>query len=476
MTGFAEYLRKGGYRTHYVGKWDAGMATPKHTPFGRGYETSLHYFEHKNDYFTQECAQSKCCKESKLSSSSSSSSSHLHERIIDPPSPFQNLTLVDLWDTDKPARHLNGTDYEEFLFLDRMMEILDHHDAQEPLLLFYAPHVAHCPLQVPQEYLDKFDFITNDSQLCRAQTENIVPADNHNHPQPPVYSCRKQYRAMVNLLDDIIGKLVGKFRERGLWDNTLMVFTSDNGGPVGLRESGATNYDLRGGKYSDWEGGVRATAFVSGGYVPRDRRGSVVDEPVHICDWYLTLPKLAGIEVPRKESEDSELPAIDSVDIWPLLLGETEKSPRKEIPLSNVSLIVGDYKIIWHDSVQIAGWSGPDYPDSSSSREDVELRTMNCSTGCLFNVAEDRGEHKDLAALDPIRTEAMKVRLLELKEGFFENDDRGADACPSEQMGMPCACWMALNYYGGYMGPFQEIDAGAGVQKQGVVGAVDEIK
>ncbi len=41
------------YATHFVGKWDAGMATPTHTPQGRGYDTSLNYFEHKNDYWTQ---------------------------------------------------------------------------------------------------------------------------------------------------------------------------------------------------------------------------------------------------------------------------------------------------------------------------------------------------------------------------------------------------------------------------------------
>jgi arylsulfatase A-like enzyme len=47
LTGFAEYLQRQKYATHYVGKWDVGMATPKHTPKGRGYDTSLNYFEHK---------------------------------------------------------------------------------------------------------------------------------------------------------------------------------------------------------------------------------------------------------------------------------------------------------------------------------------------------------------------------------------------------------------------------------------------
>ena len=53
MTGIAAKMKMAGYRTHMVGKWDAGMATPHHTPQGRGYDTSLIYFEHDNDFWTQ---------------------------------------------------------------------------------------------------------------------------------------------------------------------------------------------------------------------------------------------------------------------------------------------------------------------------------------------------------------------------------------------------------------------------------------
>ena len=54
ITGIAEVLRDGaGYATHFVGKWDAGMATPKHTPQGRGHESSLNYFSHGNWAYTQ---------------------------------------------------------------------------------------------------------------------------------------------------------------------------------------------------------------------------------------------------------------------------------------------------------------------------------------------------------------------------------------------------------------------------------------
>lgn len=451
MTGLAEHLRQAGYRTHYVGKWDVGMATPKHTPYGRGYDTSLHYFEHKNDYWTQACMQSACCPNYGWSAHSSQEVPDFWEA----PRPQQhyNLSLVDLWDTLQPARDLNGTDYEEFLFLARMKKIIRDHDVDNPLLLFYAPHVAHCPLQVPQEYLDRFDF-DNDEEICQAETPRILsPTAKSDAP----FSCRKQYHAMVNLLDDILKSLVEELQQAGLWNDTLLVFTSDNGGPTRLEESGSTNFDLRGGKYSDWEGGVRAVAFVSGGYLPIHRWGVVLEEPVHITDWYATLVGLAGITHIDDDSQGGLYPPIDAMDLWPLLSGIVTQSPRQEIPLSNRTLILGDYKLIWNNERPISqsGWTGPIYPNATSSTSDIFI-DVDCKNGCLFDVANDRGEHEDLAQAMPEKVQAMKKRLIELQRFFFENDDKGDDSCPKD-LDMPCACWMAINYYGGFLGPYQEV-------------------
>ena len=109
------------------------MATPDHTPLGRGYQSSLHYFEHMNDYYTARALQTRC------------------------------TGTYDLWDTDRPSSAMrNGTKYEELLFRDRMLEIVVAHDMDAgPLLLFYAPHVAHLPLQSPPEYLERFIPLTN---------------------------------------------------------------------------------------------------------------------------------------------------------------------------------------------------------------------------------------------------------------------------------------------------------------------------
>ena len=152
---------------------------------------------------------------------------------------------------------------------------------------------------------------------------------------------------MVNLLDGIIGELVDKLKAKGLWENTLVIATADNGGTYLLAESGSTNYPLRGGKYTFFEGGVRAAAFLSGGYLPAAVRGTKLDQPIHISDWYATLSQLAGVAPKDHAAEASGLPPIDGVDMGPLIFNpRVTVSPRVEIPLGPNALIHDRFKFL----------------------------------------------------------------------------------------------------------------------------------
>merc|ERR1719158_585825 len=99
---------------------------------------------------------------------------------------------------------------------------------------------------------------------------------------------------MTLYMDDVVGELVASLKSKGMWEDTLVVFTSDNGGPV-YEPGAANNHPLKGGKYNDWEGGIRTNAFVSGGFVPPERRGSKFEGVISIADWYSTLTELAGV-------------------------------------------------------------------------------------------------------------------------------------------------------------------------------------
>lgn len=199
---------------------DLGMATPDHTPHGRSFDSSLIYFEHKIDYWDHTLAQSSCTKYS-----SSIRDLWSHDGAADPGAPAVGID--------------NGT-YVEYAFRDRVLDIVAKHDMSAgPLYLQYDPHVAHCPLQVPSDWLAKFNF-PDDEKACQAQTASIYPGSVHAD-----YRCRNQYEAMVALLDEVLGNVTAAIKARGWWDETLMVLFSDNGGPIDVQESGSNNWPLR---------------------------------------------------------------------------------------------------------------------------------------------------------------------------------------------------------------------------------------
>merc|ERR1719343_288668 len=113
-------------------------------------------------------------------------------------------------------------------------------------------------------------------------------------------------------------------RKRKLYNSTLIVFTADNGA-----QPGGNNYPLRGSKWSSWEGGIRACAFVSGGWLPEKVRGTTTDGLVAAWDWYATFAHLAGADPADEQAKNAGLPAIDSINVWPLISGATKVSPRK---------------------------------------------------------------------------------------------------------------------------------------------------
>lgn len=193
---------------------DAGMATPHHTPAGRGYKSALCYFHHANDYWSQ------------------------HDPAGGKGAPCAEKIGVDLYDTAQPAWGLNTSiihhnyrdnqAYEEVTFHTRLSKELSAHDASTPLFMFYAAHLVHLPYQVPQDYLDAM------SKAGGGPIDNSTSEDD---------SQRMIYHAMVHYLDDAVGALVEEWKAKGMWNTTLMWFASDNGGPI---YAGGNNYPMRG--------------------------------------------------------------------------------------------------------------------------------------------------------------------------------------------------------------------------------------
>jgi len=363
---------------------------------------------------------------------------------------------VDLWSDDGagnegPARSLNGTDYEEYLFRDRVLSIIAAHDASRPLFLVYTPHIAHCPLQVPADWLARFTEADDEAE-CQQQTTYIFPGSTAKD-----YRCRNQYRAMVALLDAALGNITDALKAKGMWEDTLMVLSSDNGGPMAVSESGSTNFPLRGAKYSPFEGGIRVAAFASGGFLPPAARGTVNAGALHIADFYGTYAQLAGVDPADEPAVAAGLPPVDSLDVWPLISGANLTSPRTEIPIQTNALISGQWKLLT-GHVGEAAWGGPNYPNASSPASPVDPGpSLNCSQGCLFDIIADPTEHNDVATQHPAVVASLTARLAELRKGFFTNADdfSATTVCPANMGNVtPCGCWAALNVWGGYFGPW----------------------
>eukprot|EP00039_Didymoeca_costata_P030023 m.27570 g.27570 ORF g.27570 m.27570 type:complete len:537 (-) comp7908_c0_seq1:65-1675(-) len=413
MTGIGLVMKKGGYATHHVGKWDAGMATPTHTPKGRGFDTSLNYFGHGNWAWS----------EAEWGGSN-------NNRSILPVMPG-NHGVIDFYDTDHPAKDLNGTGHEEYLFRDRIQSILQSHDKSQPLFLVYASKLCHYPLQAPEEYLEKFSFIKDDNN-------------------------RKTYHAMVNLLDDQLANITGTMKNLGMWNNTLMVLSSDNGGfvksenggcqtmPFGGQpgedlnhgiacyngEAGANNFPLRAGKYSQFEGGIRVNAFVSGGLIPMNMRGTKTSEIIHIADWYHTFASLAGVDPTDTEAAKANLPPIDSIDMWPLITGKITTSPRSTILVTSSLLIHNQWKYCEGNMIE-ASWGGYQYPNASTVADNnyISNYQLKCPNGCLFDVASDMTEQEDVAAQNQDVVKMMSALMDQLKKSIYSVSHADDPAC-----------------------------------------------
>lgn len=131
-----------------------------------------------------------------------------------------NITdLVDLWDTNGPAHGKNGT-YSAFLYSGYVVDVINAHDISKPLFVYMAYQNTHQPLEVPESYREPYKQLTNNSK-------------------------RISYYGMATALDEGVGNITEALKTRGIYDNTLIVFSTDNGG---LLSYAGCNYPLRGGK------------------------------------------------------------------------------------------------------------------------------------------------------------------------------------------------------------------------------------
>jgi arylsulfatase A-like enzyme len=271
----AQALKEAGYQTAIVGKWHLGHCRPEYLPTRRGFDHQYGHYNGAIDYFT-----------------------HMRDGGLD-------------WHRDDKALREEG--YSTDLIAREAVRVIESHDLARPLFLYVPFNAPHAPLQAPPRHMSTY--------------ADVKERD------------RRTYAAMVTCMDEAVGRIVAALDRRGIRENTLLFFSSDNGGAA-YRGGGADNRPLRGAKGSLYEGGVRVPAFV---VWPRKLKGEViVDQPLHIVDLYPTLIRLAG------GSLRQSMP-LDGLDAWPTI-AEGKPSPHEEI-LHNIeprgaAIRRGDWKLL----------------------------------------------------------------------------------------------------------------------------------
>ncbi len=257
--------------------------------------------------------------------------------------------VLDWHRNDEPS-HDDG--YTTHLIAREAVQRIRAKKSGQPLFLYVAFNAVHDPHQVPDSYLA---------------------------PYAHLAGVRRTYAGMLAAMDEAIGQILGALDQAGLRDNTLVIFSSDNGGASPGKVT--SNGPLRAGKGTIYEGGVRVCA--SARWPGRITAGSVIHEPLHIVDWFPTLLKLAGAPSAQK------LP-VDGRDLWPVLT-QGAKSPHEALVLGGTqpgvaAIRSGDWKLL----VGAAG---------KKNSGQIEL----------YNLVNDLGETTNLAATHPEKVRELRA-------------------------------------------------------------------
>jgi arylsulfatase A-like enzyme len=265
------------------------------------------------------------------------------------------------WHRDDKSCRDEG--YSTHLLAKEACRIVAGHDPKKPLFLYVPFNAVHAPHQVPEKYKE---------------------------PYSKLKEPRRTYAGMLAAMDEAIGQVVEAVEKKGLGKDTLFLFSSDNGGPQ--PGTVTTNGKLRAGKATVYEGGVRVAAFAAwDGHI---KPGTVVNEALHMVDWYPTLLKLAGAPTEQKHP-------VDGLDAWGTI-AEGKPTPHKEILINAApgggAIRVGDWKLVVN-----GGGDDTDAPapKKKKGRPDGDE---------LFNLADDPSESKNLVAEKPEKVTELRAK------------------------------------------------------------------
>ena len=367
IVTIAEVLKQAGYTNGAFGKWGLGPSNTTGSPIKQGFDRYYGYNCQRNAH-------------------------SFYPPFLDSDEKEVRVNKYPIPGHDrKPEGEVQADDYraEKYapdLILNEALKFIDNNKTGPFFLYlpFVEPHVA---MQPPQQWLDQYPLEWDREHGAYRGQNGYLP-----HPRP-----RAAYASMISDLDEHVGTILKRIERHGLRDNTIVIFTSDNGPTHGGRDprfhiGGAactffnSNGGLKGYKGSCDEGGIRIPCIVRWpGHVAE---GTQADVPSYFPDWFPTLTRIAGGKLPKTQR-------LDGIDLTDVLKGKPAP-PRTEPMIWDfngyggiVAIRDGDWKAIRR-----------------------KVKSKKPSAWELYNLAQDRSETTDLASQHPEIVQRLEAAYL----------------------------------------------------------------
>ena len=335
----AEELKSSGYNTFYIGKWHLGSEGSY--PEDHGFDINIGGFEKGSPmggYY----------------------------------SPYKNPKL-----SDGPEG-----EYLTDRLTNEALGLINNRDARKPFALFLSFYNVHTPIQANLEHVDYF------KEKLSKMNDNIVRTRDEGEALTRLNQTDAEYASMIYAVDKNLGKLFKTLKDNDLYENSLIIFTSDNGGLSTLRRVAPTSvYPLRAGKGWLYEGGIKIPQLIK---LPGKNEKEVVDDLTVSYDLFPTILDIAGI---RNENE------IDGISLIPRLVDKSK---------------IGRENIYWH----FPHYHGSLWKPGSAIRSgDWKLIfDYESNESKLFNLNDDPGELNDISNLFNKEKERLIIELEKMKK------------------------------------------------------------
>ena len=341
-TTLPEYLKKYGYQTWHIGKWHLGE-TERSWPKAHGFDVNIGGYSigHPNSYY----------------------------------SPYRNPKLKD----GPKGEYLTDR------LTDEALKLLENRDKAKPFFMYFAFYAVHAKIVACKRYIDRFVkkrkkmFGSSPTPFAK-ESERGITRQRQDNPK---------YASMLYDLDVNIGRVVDFLKKNGLWDNTIIIFSGDNGGLSTLQRKGAPDclLPLRAGKGWCYEGGQRTPFIIRDPLIKKQPK--TCDTPVCATDVYATVLDCCGLPLFPKQHKDS-------ASLKPLLesSGGALKRPSP---------------MVWfYPHYHGSGWT----PGASILKDGWKLVVFyHYDRVELYNVKNDIGEKHNLADKYPEKVAALKKEL-----------------------------------------------------------------